>query len=231
MKHIKNTYKVYIHIFPNDKVYVGITSRSTKKRWGNNGIGYKDQALIYRAIEKYGWDNIEHVILHDNLTEKDAKEKEMYYIKKYNSNNPNFGYNLTDGGDGTKGYYPSEKTRQKMSESRKGEKNPNYKKQMSDTQKKILSEYAKSRTGSKNPFYGRNHSEETKRKISETKRKQKLKGSKTHNSKRVRCIELDKYFESAAEAARWVGASTSTITNACRSGSDFLSFGYHWEYI
>lgn len=66
--------------------------------------------------------------MHDNLTEKDAKEKEMYYIKKYNSNNPNFGYNLTDGGDGTKGYYPSEKTRQKMSESRKGEKNPNYKK-------------------------------------------------------------------------------------------------------
>ena len=46
-------YKLYIHKFPNGKVYVGITSQDVGERW-RHGEGYKDQ-LVYRAILKYGW--------------------------------------------------------------------------------------------------------------------------------------------------------------------------------
>ena len=33
-------YFVYIHIFPNGKRYVGLTSQNPERRWGK-GIGYK----------------------------------------------------------------------------------------------------------------------------------------------------------------------------------------------
>lgn len=35
------TYKVYMHIFPNHKVYIGITCQSLRARF-NNGRGYKN---------------------------------------------------------------------------------------------------------------------------------------------------------------------------------------------
>ena len=35
----------------------------------------------------------------ENLTRKEASEKEKYYIKLYNTNNENYGYNITSGGD------------------------------------------------------------------------------------------------------------------------------------
>lgn len=36
-------WKVYIHEFPNGKVYIGITSKSVYKRWGLHGSGYNAQ--------------------------------------------------------------------------------------------------------------------------------------------------------------------------------------------
>ena len=50
-------YSVYIHIFPNQKVYIGITKQEVKKRW-KLGEGYKGQDYVYKAIKKYGWANI-----------------------------------------------------------------------------------------------------------------------------------------------------------------------------
>lgn len=54
---------------------------------------------LYRAVRKYGWDSFTKEILVDNLTREQGNIKEQYYIKKYKSNNPKFGYNLTVGGD------------------------------------------------------------------------------------------------------------------------------------
>lgn len=69
-------YTVYIHIFPNQKKYVGITGQRTKDRWRVNGNGYKPQKLVYRAIKKYGWENIEHIIVAENLSVTKAGELE-----------------------------------------------------------------------------------------------------------------------------------------------------------
>lgn len=71
-------YKLYIHKFPNDKVYIGITSQDVNKRW-RQGEGYKDQ-FVYKAILKYGWKNILHQILLDGLSKEQAEEKEIEYI-------------------------------------------------------------------------------------------------------------------------------------------------------
>lgn len=107
-------YTVYMHTCPNGKRYIGITKKIPDRRW-QNGTGYKTQILFYRAIQKYGWDNIEHEILFEGLTEQEAKTKEIELIAQWKTNQCDFGYNLTNGGDGTSGCIPSEETRLKMS--------------------------------------------------------------------------------------------------------------------
>ena len=50
-------YWVYIHLFPNGKRYVGLTTqKSINERWRNGG-GYKNQKLIYNAILKWKYEN------------------------------------------------------------------------------------------------------------------------------------------------------------------------------
>ena len=91
-----NNYKVYLHtnLF-NHKKYVGITKVSEKTRW-NNGNGYKANKKFYQDIQKYGWENgFSHEIIEENISYKEARSLEKYYITKYNSvaqgyNNANF---------------------------------------------------------------------------------------------------------------------------------------------
>ena len=94
---------VYMHTSPSNKKYIGITSLNPKYRW-NNGKGYKTQIVFYRAIQKYGWKNFKHEILFEELSEQEAKEKEIELIAKYKTNlkryqNPSYGYNNDDGGN------------------------------------------------------------------------------------------------------------------------------------
>lgn len=117
----ENNWNIYIHINKiNNKKYVGITSKEPMKRWGKNGIHYKRQNF-YKAIEKYGWDNFKHIVLYKNFTEKDAKEKEVLLIKLFKTNDKNFGYNITLGGDGCYGYKPTEETIEKLRKSHLGQ--------------------------------------------------------------------------------------------------------------
>lgn len=105
-------WKVYVHINKiNNKKYVGITQQTCKKRW-MNGKGYKTCPKFYKAINKYGWDNFEHIVLKENLTEEQAKQFEIYFIDLYKSNERKFGYNLTRGGQGRL-KYANDKERKK----------------------------------------------------------------------------------------------------------------------
>lgn len=89
-----------MHICPNKKVYIGITSCKPTRRWAN-GSGYPNNPYFTNAILKYGWDNIEHKILFENLEEKVAKDIEIKLISIWKSQD--MCYNITDGGDGYKG--------------------------------------------------------------------------------------------------------------------------------
>lgn len=130
------SWTVYMHKFPNNKVYIGITKNTPQRRWRNNGSGYKTQKLMWRAIQKYGWNNVEHIILFKDIDEKQAKKKEQELIAKYRSNVFDYGYNLTQGGDGVHGYICSEETRQKLSKIWKGRHH-------TEETKRLMSERAK----------------------------------------------------------------------------------------
>lgn len=97
-----NTWSVYVHTTPNGKKYIGITSQSVKVRW-RNGKGYKYNSYFAKAIRKYGWDNIAHEVVAENLSEECAKEMEIALIRQYNATDRSLGYNISAGGDGTVG--------------------------------------------------------------------------------------------------------------------------------
>ena len=177
---MNRNYKVYVHINKvNGKRYYGITCQKVERRW-QNGKAYKDNKHFTRAINKYGWDNFEHIVLFDNLTKAEAELMEKFYIALYDTINQYKGYNISLGGD--TGIKHSEETKKKLSESHKGENNPMYGKNPwnkgkthSEETRKKLSEANKGknnpnygRKGEKHPMYGKNHSEESRKKISET---------------------------------------------------------------
>lgn len=104
-------YKVYRHISPSGRVYVGITKLSLSFRW-NQGRGYKRCKLFYRAIQKYGWSNFTHEVILDGITKAEAVYAEKYLIRWYKLHN--ISYNITDGGESTAGFHMPEEAKRKI---------------------------------------------------------------------------------------------------------------------
>ena len=175
MEEIK-TYCVYMHINKiNNKKYIGITCQDVNDRW-KNGYGYrKDQSVFFNAINLYGWDNFEHIVVRDNLSLEEANKIEMDLIALYKTNciryrNPEYGYNMTDGGDGHKGWTPTEENRRNMSNAQKGKKlSEEHKTKISLSEKgRVFSEEHKQKIG--DAHRGKFVSDETRKKISEANR-------------------------------------------------------------
>ena len=240
---MKENYKVYIHITPNNKFYIGITKNSLKRRW-NNGKGYKSCILFNRAIEKYGWENIKHKLLYDNLTKEEAEQKEIELIKKYKSNNEKYGYNIANGGSHIGCI--SETTKEKIRKSKKGKmmgkENPFYGKKHTENTKKILSENHKGLI----PWTkGKHLSYEHKKNLSISKkgkhRKQEdiekmreiFKGAKNPNSKQV--IQYDKQgnfikkWDYISQASNELNICRQDIGKNCL-GKIKSAGGYIWKY-
>lgn len=114
---------VYKHITPSGKIYIGQTNSSIEKRAGKDGVLYKPNIYFYNAIQKYGWDNIEHIVVCDNISKKEADWLERYLIAYYNTIDSRYGYNLTKGGDGVLGRVLSKESIEKIREGNKGRHN------------------------------------------------------------------------------------------------------------
>ena len=93
-----NNYTIYIHQNRvNGKMYCGQTCQDPKKRF-KGGSGYSDCPRFYNAIKKYGWDNFNHILLFEHLSDEMANIIETEIIKKYDLTNDEFGYNIDEGG-------------------------------------------------------------------------------------------------------------------------------------
>jgi len=116
----------------NSKVYIGQTIETLEKRWRRhtwNSTIKRNAMAITNAIIKYGKENFIIEQIDTAISIEELNEKEVLYIKEYNSISPN-GYNLKDGGNNRK---LSEETKLKISISNKGKK-------VSDETRKKLSE-------------------------------------------------------------------------------------------
>ena len=212
-----NDYIVYKHTSPNGKFYIGITSQGTERRWRADGSGYKPKegrtTHFYNAILKYGWDNFEHEILYDNLTKEEAEEIERELIDKYDLTNPEYGYNTREGG-GSQGHL-SDETKNKISKSRKGKSCGN---RPPEVGKKISQ--AK---------LGHAVDEEVRQKISENL-KGRFTGKDNGNSKAIRCIETNEYFECARDACKKYNINPANMCAHLKGRKKSVN-KLHFEYI
>ena len=97
---MKRKYSVYMHQnLVNGKVYIGMTSQSPNRRYGKDGVGYKQQPAIWEDICKYGWENFSHCICETGLSATEARKMERRLVRQHKANDPEFGYNRTPGGD------------------------------------------------------------------------------------------------------------------------------------
>lgn len=125
-------YIVYKHTCPNGKVYIGITCETLAQRC-KRGKGYRPNQIFWKAILKYGWDNIRHEILYEGLSCKEAEQKEIELIAEYKSNQIEYGYNQASGGGVNCGFTLKESTKKKISEANKGKNNGMYGKRFKHT--------------------------------------------------------------------------------------------------
>ena len=135
---------------PIGKVYIGRTDNFNRRMVEHKHAAYtkKLSNTLYKAIRKYGWDNMIKEVICEVESDK-AQKLEEELILAHNS--VRRGYNDTyigSGGDVWKGRYDSDEYMEfieKMSELSKGENNGMYGKKHSEESKQKLKEKAKGR--------------------------------------------------------------------------------------
>lgn len=225
MKKTTNNFCVYKHTTPSGKVYVGLTSKNVEERW-LNGRGYKRNNHFWNAIEKYGWENIDHEILEMNLTKEQASEAEKKYIALFESYKQSKGYNLTYGGE--IGVRHTKESRRKLSESKKGQRY-NVGVPFTEERKRHLSENHADVRGAKNPNYGKKMTEEqiAKRQAHRVYKR----GSENPTAKPILQLDMQgnlvKRWGSIVEASEHY---CKTCIKDCLRGKYKQHKGYQWRY-
>lgn len=216
----------------NGKCYIGQTVTSFNERYNFKGegaervLGYLEmreaKASSYSeklyhnnhllcALRKYGVENFNVEIIDTAETLEELNKKEEKWIKLYKAFEN--GYNKCKGGDGTKGWVPTEDVRNLWSEQRKGR-----------------------HAGKKNPNYGgRLVSEESRRKMSEA-RKGRFIGGENWRARELINLDTLEVFETMTQACEKYGISSGNLTACCQRqergehGTRKLAGGYRWMY-
>lgn len=233
---MEKEYSVYMHINKiNNKRYVGLTKQKCQERQRHDGVGYERQPKFQRAIQKYGQDNFDHIIIETNLTKKEASKLEKQLIAKYNCIEN--GYNVDPGGSTTN---HSKETLEKMRQSMLGKKHTQETKDKISQAKNNIKipvlcittntvyESAKKAmdiTGIDQSSIARcckgisSHAGGYDQEYVDSQLKQKYaiskKEKKDKRFKAVRCITTNKIYKTVQDAARDTNSDPSNITKVC----------------
>ncbi len=85
----------------NGKIYVGQTKKSLEKRIEQHK--HSKNSCIGKAIQEYGFENFVYSAIEVCDSAEELNEREKFWIRELNSKFPN-GYNMTNGGEGVKGF-------------------------------------------------------------------------------------------------------------------------------
>lgn len=218
----------------NGKVYIG-KALNLRRRYSahkHNAKKENPSSYFYKSVKKHGLQNFYYSLIEVfPTTAREFNpfllERESFWIKIYDAANDAKGYNACEYSNDLTGCKFSEETCKKMSESRKGEKNPCF-----------------GKFGASHPAYGYVKTEEHRKTISEAlKGKPKNRESVEKSAAKIRrpILQKDKFknvlrrFSCAREAVEFLFGDAKIAKNsACnifrgiRLGRE--SFGYFWEF-
>ena len=102
---------IYRITSPSGRVYIGKGTNLKKRESDYAYLDCERQRVLFNSIIKYGWDKHTFDIIHElptDISNEILNTYEILYIKQYMSNlNKNRdvnGMNLTDGGEGCRGF-------------------------------------------------------------------------------------------------------------------------------
>lgn len=215
----------------NGKSYIGQSVNIEERFKHHKKYRRKDEdgKLLYRSINKYGIENFSFEII-DICKKEELDEKEIYYIKKYESFKN--GYNMTKGGESLCGYTFSKKSIQKRVKSVKNYYSKN--KRSAESREKVrksLIEFYKNNPDARKKIgessRGRRLSKEAIEKMKETKRKNCC-GEKTVFQYNPNGGYVGVY-KSVKVASDSLKICQSAISDVCR-GKRKSAGGFIWSY-
>lgn len=217
-------YTVYAHELYDGRLYIGCTCCAPSKRWGVKGNGYAGTPF-YNAIQKYGWDSFKHIVLFENMPEQVAYEIEKELIKRYKTQQIQYGFNTCGGGKGWNN--PTEEQKERFS---RWSKRVNTGRKHSAEVRAIHSRWMRENNPNKG---GRCITAERIERFREYAKKpktdiQRKRMSASAKKRKVICVETGEVFESMKEAAIAKGAYYTTISCAVYD-SNRRAAGYHWK--
>ena len=185
---MSKTFSIYrIHCKISNKNYIGQTSLMdwTKRVNCHFFKSYNKCPALKAAIKKYGFESFDYFLIEKAKNQKEADQKERFWIKAFCSLSP-YGYNLKDGGQFGGGVY-TEESRLKLKGRtpwNKGKKMP----ERTEHHRMILSANAKRLNLDENFIVSR---EKQKRKIM--------------------CLSTNTIYSSVSDLSREIRTSTSNI--------------------
>lgn len=198
----------------NNRKYIGKQLDENKKNYLGSGIALKN------AIKKYGTENFDKKIIHNNITNKKELSKlEKEYILKHNAQNSTEYYNIAPGGDGgciIKNYKFTEEQKENCKKAAIiRNQNPEYLNKLSIAHK------------------GKKLSEQHKQKLSESHKNQK----NLNLAKAVIQYDLNYNFikehVSLSEACRYIGInpkSSGQLIKSCKNPLKYSAYKFRWRY-
>lgn len=235
----------------NNKLYVGQTTKkrptdrfSQHRYYANHPEQESNISYLHRAMASDGVNNFKFEIL-EEVDDDILNSREQYWIEKLKTLAPN-GYNLTEGGDGTKGYSrtQSAEERDKRSKTMKSfyENNPKaieearqrslslwqneeYRKKVTESNKKFYAEHPDMFKGENNPMYGKHHTEEALEKMRSYAATRKTKIAQLDKD----TLEIITIYDGIKDAEKALNVSHGWLSKAARQNK--IAYGYRWKIM
>lgn len=204
----------------NNKSYIGWAvvkpnqdqNEAMERRWKVHCVMSRNPKFAFhRAIAKYGIYLWQHEIIVSSTNKSNVKSLERDFIKLFKTctvDSPNYGYNMTRGGDGggLLGRIFTNEHCKNISNALRGKK-------LSDEHRKKLSE---SKRGNKHPGYGKHRSDVTKQKLRIKKAGANGHGAKLTDDLKLVIIQLwnnrNNSYVTQYQLAKQFGVTQSTIS-------------------
>ena len=235
----------------NNKIYIGQTVKarptdrySQHKYLANHPEQEKSISYLHRAMASDGLDNFTFEVI-EEVDNTLLDEREIFWIKEYNSLSPN-GYNLSSGGGGTPGYsrlqsLEEREKRQKSNQqfyinhpeariasserAKKLWEDEDYRRRVTENNRKYYQEHPDKFKGENNPMYGKKHTEEALEKIRTHAATRKLKIAQLDKE----TLEIIKVFDGVKDAEKALKVSHGWLSKAAKANK--VAYGYRWKFV
>lgn len=211
----------------NGKLYIGRTSQTLSDRANGSGLtGYKTSERFWNAICKYGPENFKGTILFENLTFEESVRIESELIKKYDTTNPEKGYNILEQEPGCGCL--SEETKIKIGNANRGKPSWAKGKHLSDEHKENISKALKGKKFSEDHLNALREFNATRKGKPQAYTFSEEDFAKAREACKIKIVidQTGEVFDSMTDLAKFLNVHISNLSRAIKEHRKYKGFTY-----